>query len=65
MSFLKGCSELELAGINKSNCSEATDLVAKFNKKKKKKQTKKQNQAQASSSGKHGLDILILHSTLE
>ena len=41
MSFLKGCSELELAGINKSNCSEATDLVAKFNKKKKKKKTDK------------------------
>ena len=41
MSFLKGCSELELAGINKSNCSEATDLVAKFNKKKKKKNRQK------------------------
>ena len=44
MTFLKGCSELELVGINKSNCSEATDLVAIL-KKKKKNQTKKQSQA--------------------
>ena len=43
MTFLKGCSELELVGINKSNCSEATDLVAIL--KKKKNQTKKQSQA--------------------
>lgn len=66
MTFLKGCSELELVGIHKSNCSEATDLAAQFNKKKKKNPDQKKNsQAQASSSAKYGLDTLILHSTLE
>ena len=41
MTFLKGCSELELVGINKSNCSEATDLVAILKKKKKTRQKNK------------------------
>ena len=41
MTFLKGCPELELVGINKSNCSEAIDLVAQLKKKKKNRQKNK------------------------
>lgn len=40
MSFLKGCSELELAGINKSNCSEATGSKIQLKKKKNRQKNK-------------------------